>query len=231
MTPLLAGRLSDDVVRQAAWVARCVGRIETSPLTEADLSALASYLSRRDVERGGVLFAAGQTPQGVWIIREGTVELSIGAGRRRMVVQLLRPGDVDGDVQLLLAMPFPYTARAASDAQALFLESASFDRLLAEHPRVARRWLSSVATRVVRSQARILGLLGKSLTAQAARLLTDEAVDGRIRLPQRTLAAMLGAHRPSLNKVLKDLERSRLVRVGYSEIEILDSEGLSRLAG
>jgi CRP-like cAMP-binding protein len=166
----------------------------------------------------------------VWIIREGTVELSVGAGRRRQVVQLLHPGDVDGDVQLILGNAFPYTARASSDVRALFLETASFERLLAEHPMVARRWLSSVATRVVRSQNRILGLLGKSLTGQVARLLTEEAVEGRIKLPQRTLAAMLGVHRPSLNKVLKELERRRLVLVGYSEIEILDSEALLRLA-
>lgn len=230
LTHLLRGP-EEHAVREAAWIARCVGRAETAPLSDADLSALASYLSRRDIQRGGVLFAAGRTPEGVWIIREGMVELSVGAGRRRQVVQLLRPGDVDGDVQLLLGMPLPYTARAAFDTQSLFLASASFERLLAEHSMVARRWLSSVATRVVRSQARILALLGKSLTAQVARLLTDEGVDGRIRLPQRTLAAMLGVHRPSLNKVLKDLERGHLVRVGYSEIEILDPEGLARLAG
>ncbi|HEV8420089.1 MAG TPA: Crp/Fnr family transcriptional regulator [Actinomycetota bacterium] len=230
VTQLLRGRPPEDVVREAAWVARCVGRKETAPLSEADLSALATYLSRRKVERGGVLFAAGHVPEGVWIIRGGTVELSVGAGRRRQVVQLLHSGDVDGDVQLILGMPFPYTARASSDAQALFLESASFDRLLAEHPMVARRWISRVATRLVRSQARILGLLGRSLTGQVARLLTEEALDGRIQLPQRTLAAMLGVHRPSLNKVLKDLEREGLVRVGYSELEILDAEGLVRLA-
>ncbi len=41
---------------------------------------------------------------------------------------------------------------------------------------------------------------------------------------------MLGVHRPSLNKVLKDLERDALVRVGYSEIEILDADRLSALA-
>jgi CRP-like cAMP-binding protein len=220
----------DDAVREAAWIARCVGRAETAPLGDADLSALATYLSRRDIDRGGALFSAGKVPEGVWIIREGMVELSVGAGRRRQVVQLLHPGDVDGDVQLILGVPFPYMARAASDTHALFLSSASFERLLAEHSMVARRWLSSVATRLLRSQGRILGLLGKSLTSQVARLLTDEAVDGRIRLPQRTLAAMLGVHRPSLNKVLKDLERSRLVTVGYSEIEILDVEGLARLA-
>jgi CRP/FNR family transcriptional regulator, cAMP and macrophage regulator len=117
-------------------------------------------LTRRDAERGRVLFAAGKVSQGVWIIRGGMVEPAVGAGTRRVVVELLHPGDVDGDVALLL---------------------------------------------------------------------TEEATDGRVRLPQRTLAAMLGVHRPSLNKVLKQFERQRLLEVGYGEIRLLDPQGLARL--
>src|ERR671910_25322 len=190
MTPLLLGRVSDDRVREAAWVARCVGRAETAPLGDADLSALASYLTRRAAERGRVLFAAGKASQGVWIIRGGMVELVVGAGARRLVVQLLHPGDVDGDVELLLGMPFPYTARAVADTEYLFLEEQAFERLLRE-----------------------------------------EASDGRVQLPQRTLAAMLGVHRPSLNKVLKQFERQRLLEIGYGEIRLLDPQGLARPAG
>jgi hypothetical protein len=39
MTPLLFGRITDDRVREAAWVARCVGRADTAPFGEADLTA------------------------------------------------------------------------------------------------------------------------------------------------------------------------------------------------
>jgi hypothetical protein len=74
MTPLLARRLREDAVREAAWVARCVGQAETSPLSESDLSALAAYLSGRQFDRGAVLYAAGKVPDGVWIIREGVAE-------------------------------------------------------------------------------------------------------------------------------------------------------------
>jgi CRP/FNR family transcriptional regulator, cAMP and macrophage regulator len=48
-------------------------------------------------------------------------------------------------------------------------------------------------------------------------------------LPQRTLAAMLGAQRPSLNKILKELEG--LIGARYAAIDILDSEGLTKRAG
>jgi len=166
----------------------------------------------------------------VWIVRDGRIELSVGSGRRRAVVQLLRPGDVDGDIQLLLEMPLPYTGRAISEVTSLFLARQGFENLLATHPAIARRWLSSVAQRLAASQARILALLGGSLAVQTAGLLDEEAVDGRVELPQRTLAAMLGVQRPSLNKVLKDLERDGLIRISYSTIEVVDPTRLAARA-
>ena len=53
-----------------------------------------------------------------------------------------------------------------------------------------------MAQRLAASQTRVLALLGGSLAAQAARLLAEEAADGRVELPQRTLAAMLGVQGP-----------------------------------
>ncbi|MEP7023056.1 MAG: Crp/Fnr family transcriptional regulator [Actinomycetota bacterium] len=216
-------------IRQAAWVARCVGRGQSAPLRAADVTALASSLAVRVFPPGSVLFGGGQA-SGVWIVRDGRIELSVGSGRRRAVVQLLRPGDVDGDIQLLLEMPLPYTGRALSEVTCLFLAREDFEELLATRPAIARRWLSSVAQRLAASQARILALLGGSLAAQAAGLLAEEAMDGRVELPQRTLAAMLGVQRPSLNKVLKDLERDGLIRISYAAIEILDRARLTTRA-
>ena len=226
LLPVPAGA-SEAQIRQAAWVARCVGRGQAAPLRPEDVTALASTLAVRTFRPGAALFHVGEQPPGVWIIREGRVELSVGAGRRRAVVQLLRPGDVDGDIQLLLEMLLPYTARALSEATCLFLSREDFEQLLATRPGIARRWLSSVAQRLAASQGRILALLGGPLAAQAARLLAEEAADGRVELPQRTLAAMLGVARPSLNKVLKDLERDGLIRISYSTIEVPDRARLA----
>ena len=228
---LPAHRAEEDArIRQAAWVARCVGRGEAAPLRPDDVTALAGMLRVREFTPGQVAFRAGDPAAGVWIVRAGRIELSVGSGPRRAVVHLLRTGDVDGDIPLLLAMPMPYTGRALTDARCLYLDSDDFEKLLATRLPVARRWLSSVAQRLAASQARVLGLLGGSLTAQAARLLAEEADDGRVALPQRTLAAMLGVQRPSLNKVLKDLERDGLISISYSTIDILDASRLTRLA-
>ncbi len=62
-----------------------------------------------------------------------------------------------------------------------------------------------------------------------AALLRTEAEDGTVSLPQRTMAAMLGMARPSLNEVLEDLERRGLVTLGYGAIRLLDGDGLLRV--
>lgn len=218
-------------IRQAAWVARCVGRGEAAPLTPEALTALAATLKQHRTERGSVIFHGGQPTTGVWIVQHGRVELSVGSGRRRTVVGVLRSGDVDGDIHLLLDMSLPYTARALDDAILLSLEAGDFEHLLATSLPIARRWLSSVAQRLATSQMRLLGLLGRTLTEQVAQLLLDEAIDGQVALPQRTLAAMLGAQRPSFNKILKELEREGLVAVRYAAIEIRDPAGLRKRGG
>jgi CRP-like cAMP-binding protein len=201
------------------------------PLSPPDLDALAASLQSRKLPAGAVLFAAGSGPSGVWMIQSGHVELSVGSGRRRAVVEMLKPGDVDGDIPLLLRMPPPYTARAIDPVECLYLTADGFDRLLAQRAQVARRWLTSVATRLAHSQNRLLGLLGGTLTQQTARLLLDEADEtGQIALPQRTLAAMLGAQRPSVNKVLRELAHQHLIELAYRSIRIMDRDGLARAA-
>jgi CRP-like cAMP-binding protein len=224
---LTGGEEPDDPqIRHAAWVARCVGRGASAPLQPNDVAALAGTLIAKRFDSGEVLFAAGQAPSGVWIVRQGQIELVVGSGRRRVVVDVMRAGDVDGDIALLLEMPMAYTARALDDSTCLCLDRAAFEGLLATHPNIARRWLSSVAQRVSAGQGRLVALLGRTLPAQVAQLLIDESVDGSVQLAQRTLAAMIGVQRPSLNKVLKEFERRRLIAIHYAGIDLLDVDGL-----
>lgn len=210
-----------DAVRAAAWVAHCVGRGASAPLADSDRVGLAALLEIHRMTPGAVVFAAGAGSNRVWVVRSGRLELAVGSGRRRVVVRVLRPGDADGDIQLLLAMPPPYTARALTDVVLLRVPPHGFEPLLAQYPRLARRWMSSVATWLALSQSRVLELLGRSLAERVARLLLDEALDGSIELPQQTLAAMLGVQRPSLNKALGDLQRAG-VMTGYRAIRVID---------
>jgi hypothetical protein len=52
--------------------------------------------------------------------------------------------------------------------------------------------------------------------------LLDEQHDGTVEFARRTLAAMLSVQRPSVDKILKDFERDRLITVRYAAVDVLD---------
>jgi CRP-like cAMP-binding protein len=224
------GSNNGERLRQAAWVARCVGRAQDSPLRQRDIEDLSRYLDERALQRGQPLYHVGTFPGSVCIVRHGCIELVVPGPFRRVVIQALRPGDVDGDIQLLLGMPTLYEARASMPSLCLLLSAEAFERLLADHPPLARRWLSGVASRLARSQARVTMLLGLPLRAQVAQLLLEENYEGVVPFPQATLAAMLGARRPSVNRVLKELRDQHAVELEYGRVVIRDVEALRRAA-
>jgi CRP-like cAMP-binding protein len=219
------------MVREAAWLARCVGRGEWAPLFDDDIAELGQRLERVHFEPGALVFAQGEVSGAVWVFRRGRVELSRREGRRRLIVQIVHPGDVDGDIGLILQMPMPYAAHAIDDVDALRLSAEDFERLIATRPMLARRWLSSVAARLMSAERRILQLAGRDLKTQLATLLLDEERDDSVALPQESLAALLAVRRPSLNKVLRDLERAGVVRLSYRCVDITDRRELVRVAG
>lgn len=216
--------------RDAVWVSRCVGRAAASPLRPEDVEELAQYLTFRTLAAGEPLHHVGAQPAGAYIVREGCLELAVPGGSGRVVMQTLRPGDVDGDIQLILGIAMPYEARANSPTTVLLIARPDFDRMLRTHPALSHRWLTSVSQRLARSHARLTGLLGQPLPAQLAQLLLDESHEGVVPLAQATLAAMLGARRPSVNKVLRGFAAEGWIELSYRAVQIRDRAAMESVA-
>ena len=216
--------------RDAVWVSRCVGRAAASPLRPEDVDELAQFLTFRTLEAGEPLHHVSGEPAEVYIVREGCLELAVPGRTGRVVIQTLRPGDVDGDIQMILDIAMPYEARASSPTTVLVIARPDFDRMLRTHPALSHRWLTSVSQRLARSHARLTGLLGQPLPVQLAQLLLDESHEGSVTLAQATLAAMLGARRPSVNKVLREFAAQGWVELSYREVRILDRAALDSVA-
>lgn len=217
-------------LREALWVSRCVGEPDTAPLQPGDIEDLARYLQVHQLQQGQLVSRAGEDPTAVCIVRDGRLELSVSGSMGRVVIQALHPGSIDGDIQLILGMPMPYDTRASIASTCLLLRCSDFEHLLARHPQLSRRWLTSVAQRLAHSHSRLTSLLGEPLEVQVARLLLAESVDNVVALPQITVAALLGVRRPSVNRVLRKFAKSGLVKVSYGHVEIIDSPALERFA-
>jgi len=186
-----------------------------------DVEELAFLLDERSYEVGDLLYRCGELPGRVHIVRRGRVELSRVVGGRQVALSVLRAGDVFGDVPLLVRMPESFDARALEDSVVLSADSVALVRLLERRPRLAQRWLVSLAMRMAATQARLVDLLAGGLEAQVGALLTREAEQGVVHLPQSVIAELLGARRTSVNRVLKRFEAHGLVRLGYGQVELL----------
>ncbi len=214
-------------LREALWVSRCVGHAETTPLRPEDVKGLANFIQVRTLAAGEPLGRAGEEPTAVCIVRDGCLELAVHGATGRQVIQTLRLGDIDGDIQMLLGKPMPYETRANTDTTCLLIERAAFEQLLATHPQLSRRWLTSVSQRLARSHSRLTNLLGQPLEVQVAQLLLEERVDDVVNLTQTTVAALLGVRRPSVNRVLKRFARAGMVQVSYGKVQIIDADALA----
>ncbi|WP_233570974.1 Crp/Fnr family transcriptional regulator [Nocardiopsis sp. Huas11] len=222
--------MESERLRWAEWTLSCLGNRGSARPGHRELVALASCLESRSLQRGDLAFGEGAQDAGVWIVRSGRLELAVKGQERPVILQILRAGGIDGDIQVLLRVPFTYRARALESSECLTLTADAFDGLLAKHPVIARLWMSGMAERLSLSYDRIVGMLSRSLSQQSARLLLDESHAGAVEVPQRTLSEMLGVCRPSLNKVLKEFERLGLIRLRYGAVDILDRYGLARRA-
>lgn len=216
--------------RFGAWIALCLSRGTKAPLSQNDVELLVEEMGEASYAGGTFVFRRGETAAKVHVVRTGTVELSREVKGRRVTLQILRPGDVFGDVPAFLGESEVFDARAIEDCTILSLDTEDLFTLLQTRPRVARRWFVSLAERMAGLQNRLIDLLAGGIEAQLASILLREADDGgRVRTTQSTLAAMLGVQRSSVQRVLKQLESAQLIELHYRCIDLIDRAGLVSL--
>ncbi len=216
--------------RFGSWIALCLSRGQDAPLSKNDVELLVDEMGESSYAGGTFVFRHGEAAAKVHVVRTGTVELSREVKGRRVTLQILRPGDVFGDVPAFLGEPEVFDARAIEDCTVLSFDTETLFTLLQTRPLIARRWFVSLAERMAGLQNRLIDLLAGGIEAQLASILLREADDnGRVRTTQGTLAGMLGVQRSSVQRVLKKLESAQLIELHYRCIDLVDRAGLVTL--
>ena len=212
-----------------AWLAACLGGGGADSSASHDLEELVGHLELAQYAGGTMVYARDQLPERVYLLREGAIELTRDLGSRRVVVQLLRPGSVFGDIPLFLRTGEPTAARAMDDSVLLTIDSLTLFNLLGQRPMLARRWLVSVASRMAGMQDRVSDLLSGTLDRQLASWLLREAGTDGVAVSQQTLAQLLGARRTSVNQSLRRLEAGGLIETGYRRVGVVDPARLKAM--
>ena len=202
-----------------------------APLDPDDIAELATLLREEHYPAGTTIFRIGDAPTRIGIVHHGAIALSRHLNARRIVLHILRSGDALGDIGVILRMTAPYDGVALEDTMILTIDSVEFHQLLEQRSHLALRWLNSLACRLISYQNRLTELLAGDIEAQIASVLLRRAVRGVVNLNQTHLAELIGGSRSSVNRVLRQLEEQNLVRLRYSQVEILDEAALALVAG
>jgi CRP/FNR family transcriptional regulator/CRP/FNR family cyclic AMP-dependent transcriptional regulator len=201
------------------------------------LQELAKSALRRTYRRGDVVVRQGEPGDALYVLLSGEVKVLVEApSGERAVVAILGPGDGAGELSLIDGEPRSATVEAIDDVAALVLLRRDFLDFIHQHPDAMERLLVTLVGRLRRADELAAELARLDTRGRLAKTLLDLAREhGRaqgpgteIELPitQGDLAAMVGATRERVNRILGGLEQDGAIQRRGRHIIVLDPDRL-----
>jgi CRP-like cAMP-binding protein/thioredoxin reductase/ferredoxin-like protein FixX len=144
MLKLIASVDSVRKIVDEAFLRRAVRSYLAPMLPDAEVDELLSEGVRsRQFTGGEALFKEGDAPDGLYLIRRGSVMITRRIAEREVVLSYLSAGNYVGEMALLSDSPRTATVKAASTTEAVVLDANVFKRVLGRNP----KWREEMETR------------------------------------------------------------------------------------
>lgn len=210
-----------------------------SQLPPESLGRLATVARARAYRRGEVIFHQGDPGDTLHLLSAGRVKVVLDAeSGDEAVIAILGPGDCFGELSLIDGEPRSATVEAIEPVETVSLARRDLMDFLRANPAAMERLLSALTASIRRTNQEVADLVFLDLEGRLVKKLLELAdehgreVDGliEIELPmtQEDLAAMIGATRASVNKLLGSYEERGAIRRQGRRIAICDPERLRR---
>ena len=190
----------------------------------------------RHYGRGQLIYGQGDKSQEMYRLTSGLVRLAhIDPTGRDVVYSYCRPDCCFGYCSLIDGHGLPHTAEARTDAQIQVLDLKAFDALRLAHPVIDRMLLILVLQYMRSVNRNVASVMLETLPVRLARrllavALPDAAGTPTVELPQSELGAMVGATRQSVNKVLREFQKQKLVHITYGAVRLRNVRALQHRA-
>lgn len=188
-----------------------------------------------------VLFSETQPSEGVVVVLEGEVKLSINSSDgRRLSFRIARAGEVLGLTSTLSGKPYEMTADTLYPAKVAYVERAVFLQFMARHPEVYEAVTGEVS-RNFNQACEQLRTVGLSATApeRLARLLlgwsepdtkAESGMRCRLSLTHEEIGEFIGASRETVTRTLSAFKHRHLVSVRGAMLTINSRNALESYA-
>lgn len=202
-----------------------------------DLDTLLSHARVEHFSAGREIFAKGSPGRSMMAILAGSVRISTPSpAGHDIVLAILNPGEVFGEIAVLDGQDRTADATAISDSYLLVLDHRDFVPFLERRADLCILFLKLLCQRLRLTDRQVaeamFGRLENRMAKTLLRLASGSARPGRgatLRLSQQELAGMVGATRESVNKQLQVWQGAGILKLGKRLIEIPDLAAIEAL--
>ncbi|CUS97060.1 CRP/FNR family transcriptional regulator, anaerobic regulatory protein [Candidatus Kryptobacter tengchongensis] len=209
-------------------------------LPERDLEKIAKLGTRKVFSKGNVILMEDEIGSALFIIINGKVKVSrLDETGREVILSILGPGEVFGEMSLLDGLKRSATVSALTDTEVLIIYRDDFLNLLNKHPQIAISLLRELTQRLRKADMQIKSLSLKDAEGRIGCVLIMLADDlGKMYkghvivegLPtQQDLANMAGTSRETVSRILSKFEKNGLIKIEGKKLIILEYEKMKQM--
>lgn len=207
-----------------------------------ELDALAGRAVELRLEKGEILFLAGDEAKGLYVIVDGSLRaFRESLEGREQVIHVERAGATIAEVPLFDDGPTPSSVAAEEPSTILFIDKRDIRRLCVEHPEIALAALRVLAARLRRCSELVATLSLQDVGQRLARFLLAEGRSRGLRsggeiafelpLTKEQIAVRVGSVREVVSRALGRMQQEGLIRAEGRRFVIPDEEALARYSG
>ncbi|TRY26528.1 Crp/Fnr family transcriptional regulator [Brevibacillus sp. LEMMJ03] len=208
-------------------------------LNRQELARVEEITMHRLFRKKTTIFMEGSEKEAVFFIQDGLVKAyKTDEEGHEQIVSLLQTGDMFPHTGFFTQTPYPATTEALVDTHVLTIPVHAFEQLILSMPSIAIKVIDVMGAKIRELQQKLQPFTGHDVHGRIAFFLLQladkhgEVNDSRvyIELPMthQELANAIGSSRETVNRLVNQLKKQRILDTHRSGIIILDKDALKR---
>ncbi len=202
------------------------------------LKKLSENKKTKTYKKREVIYSEGSYPNAVYFLKNGKIKnLKSNEFGKEYIIELHKPGDFFGYLDLLENTAYQDTAMALQDSEVVIIPKDEFNALLYNNRDVATKFIKMLSNEVREREERLLKLaynsvrkrVAESLIMLANRYQEDKSKPFAISITREDLASIVGTATETVIRTLSDFKDEHLIEMKGSLITVLDYEKLARM--
>jgi CRP-like cAMP-binding protein len=192
----------------------------------------------RTYEKGDMIFAEGEPAEEVFIVRGGSVKISRVSGNSEIILEILKAGDVFGEMALLEEKPRSANAVAHEECELMVINQTNFDQMILTQPQLGTKLTIVLAERIWTCYRKLVNTLIDEPLDRMYDMMLIQLENKRVNLDIKDsytfdygpdeLFKMIGFSSNEGNDALKKVLKSHFVRIEKDNIIVHDVPDFSK---